>query len=191
MNTEIKLELQEWAMYLRDTMPSPQLRITHHCDENEQHSINIFTSHYQDRTVTATLGLMDMDQSQDANWQLFIELLMDARGDVDCLPEVLSTIALHIMQQGLKIAPGMVFEELLGFFMPGLAVRHILFTDPFQWEQELSKVILGDKTLYPLLAVPITDEENQYLDLHGLDALEERWKATDTDLLNWSRHSAV
>lgn len=178
-------------MYLRDTMPSQQVRITHHCDEDEQHSINIFSSHYQDRTIAATLGLMDLDQSQDTNWQLFIELIMDARGEINCAAELLSTIALHIMQQGLKITPGMVFEELLEFFLPGLAVKHILFTDPFQWEQELSKVILGDKTLYPLLAVPITDEENQYLDLHGLDALEDRWKATDADLLNWERHSAV
>ncbi|NTW29505.1 MAG: suppressor of fused domain protein, partial [Coriobacteriia bacterium] len=85
-----------------------------------------------------------------------------------------------------------VFEDMISICEPGLAVKHVLFTPPFQWpDNVLTRVDLGDRTIYPLLAVPITDSERDFVYAHGANELESCWENWDTDVLEWNRPSSV
>ncbi|MBW4422651.1 MAG: suppressor of fused domain protein [Myxacorys californica WJT36-NPBG1] len=76
-------------------------------------------------------------------------------------------------------------------YEPGLRVKHVVFVPPFQWEQGMTHVTLADRTIYLLLAVPITDGELQLVQKQGVDELQDRWEQLSTDVLDWSREGVA
>ena len=181
---------KEWVRYFADVVPG-ELRVTKYYDEDESHLIPIATSSQHDGLVAATVGLMDVDQSQNPDVTIPAEVVMDARGDAEELENVLSTIAFYIIKDGWRIRPGAVFEQLVEMYCPDLAVPHIYFTAPFQWGERMTRVELSDRVVYPLLAVPISEPELKLLKQEGDEALEAVWESAGTDVLSWTRGSAV
>ena len=80
---------------------------------------------------------------------------------------------------------------MVSMYAPDLDVKHVLFVPPFQWGEGMSRVTLGDRTIYPLLAVPITDGELQFVKDCGADALTSLWERRHTDVLDWSREGVA
>jgi hypothetical protein len=76
-------------------------------------------------------------------------------------------------------------------YSPDLEVKHIMFVSPFQWEEGMTKINLSTKTIYPLLAVPITQREYEFIKNNSAEALEELWVSKNTDVLNWQRSNAT
>ena len=62
-----------------------------------------------------------------------------------------------------------------------------MFLPPFRWGAGMTKVSLSTKTLYPLLAIPITEDEMQLVRREGSEALEDRWVEADCDTFDWNR----
>jgi len=178
---------KEWAKYLRDKVPG-ESRVQRYYDEGEKHQIDIFTSRNDEGTVAATVGLMDHDQSQNPAVSVFTEILMDAKGPNSVISNVLSTIAFFVIKDGWKVRPGAIFEKMIEMYDAELSVKHVMFAPPFQWDNGMTKVQLSTKTIYPLLAVPITDAERDYAFINGTDALENRWAHDHVDVLDWGRH---
>jgi len=69
-------------------------------------------------------------------------------------------------------------------------VKHLLFVAPSQWEG-MTAVALGNITVHPLLAVPITEGELTYVRKNGADALETLWEDSGCDVLDLRRNGAV
>lgn len=187
--TDITPMLQEWAIYLRDTVPCDDLQINRYFSEDEMQHIDVFTCRYQGNSFGSTIGLLQMNHGDGTDWPIHIELLMDTKGVQDPLDGLLSSMAMFILNENLKLAPGMVFDDLFEHFVPQRPLRHILLMDPFSREEILSKVTVAGRILYPLLAVPISSEENHFIELHGLDAFEDKVKSKGTNLLDWLRPS--
>ena len=80
---------------------------------------------------------------------------------------------------------------MVSMYAPELEAKHILFVPPFQWAEGMSRVTLGDHTIYPLLAVPITEGELQFVKDCGVDALTSLWERRHTDVLDWSREGVT
>ncbi len=55
----------------------------------------------------------------------------------------------------------------------------------------MTRVTLSDRTLYPLLAVPVTDGELDLIERDGAAALTELWERASTDVLDWTREGVV
>lgn len=55
----------------------------------------------------------------------------------------------------------------------------------------MTHVTLADRTIYLLLAVPITDGELQLVQKQGVDELQDRWEQLSTDVLDWSREGVA
>ena len=177
----------EWVKYLREKIPGDTVRVHRHYDEGEQNAVAIFTSENEEGIVAATVGLMDYDQSHREGVTIPTEILVDARGRRDYVANVAATIAFFVMKDKWKVAPDVTFAEIIGMYAPDLAVRHVLFVPPFQWPDGMTRVVLRDRTIYPLLAVPITDGELELVRREGADALTDRWVRESTDVLDWSR----
>lgn len=187
--TDITPMLQELAIYLRDTVPCDDLQINRYFSEDETQHIDVFTCRYQGNSFGSTIGLLQMNHGDGTDWPIHIELLMDAEGEQDSLDRLLSSMAMFTLNENITLAPGMVFDELFEHFVPHRPLRHILFMDPFSREDILSKITVAGRILYPLLAVPISSEESQFIEQQGLDAFEEEVKSKGTNLLDWLRPS--
>src|SRR4051812_47331978 len=178
----------EWAKYLRAQVPGDAVHVRLHYDEAERNRIAILTSENAAGIVAATVGVMDIDQSRPGQPPLATEILLDARGRPPYIANVAATIGFYIVKDGWRVAPGVTFADMVGMYAPELAVKHVVFVPPFQWDDgRLTKVALADRTVYPLLAVPITDGELQLVRDHGAEALQDRWERQSTDVLDWGR----
>ena len=182
---------KKWAQYLR-TLLGGECAVHNFYDESEENSVHIFTSINDEGIVAATVGLMETDQSKNKDIHLFAEILMDQRGHDQGIENVLSTIAFYILKDGWRIAQGVVFEQMLEIHFPNHPLPHVMFIPPFQWETgEMTSVQLETKRIYPLLAVPISEAERQFATKNEDRALESLWMSNATDVLHWSRQSAV
>lgn len=180
-----------WAKFLRENIPGNSIKVSRHYDEGERNAIAIFTSESAEGIAAATVGLMDYDQGGGAGPPLATEILLDARGRPCDVANVVGTIAFCIMKDGWKVAPGVTFPDVVAMYAPELQVKHILFLPPYQWGSGMSRVTLGDRTILPLLAVPITESELRLIEQQGADELTDRWARLSTDVLDWAREGVA
>ena len=185
-----KQDYKEWAIHLKNIVPG-DVKVTSFSDETENNTLDIFESKNGEGIVVATIGVMEVEQEVSPNRRVFTEIIMDTRGGDDCVSNVLSTIGFYIVKDRWKVAPGVVFENMVEMYNPDLEVKHIMFVPPFQWEEGMSKVALSNKIIFPLLAVPITQKEHEVIKSNGAGALETLWESKGTDVLNWGRASAA
>ena len=181
----------EWAKYLREKVPGDAVHVARHYDDGERNAIAIFTSENADGVGAATVGVMDCDQARPGKPPLATEILLDGRGRPAHIANIAATIGFYIIKDGWRVAPGVTFSDMVSMYEPALCVKHVVFVPPFQWKHGLSRVTLGDRTIYPLLAVPITDAELRLIQEQGADVLQERWEQLSTDVLDWSREGVA
>lgn len=180
-----------WAEHMRASTPDGQVAVTLHTDEAEEQTIAIFSARNLDGVVAATVGLMDYDVGDDPDDPVFVEIIVDARGDAAWVAEIVATLAFHVMKDGWKPAPGVIFERAIEMYSPELQVKHVMFVPPIQWEEEMDAVELDEKIVQPLLAVPITEGEAVFVRAHGSEALEDLWARAEVDVFDWSRSGVV
>jgi hypothetical protein len=180
-----------WAKYLRHKVPGDAVHVSRHYDEGERNAIAIFTSENAEGIVAATVGVMDYDQARPGKPPLATEILLDGRGRPKTIANIAATIAFYIIKDGWRVAPGVTFADMVSMYEPDLRVKHVVFVPPFQWEEGMTRVALADRTIYPLLAVPITEGELRLVQELGADELQERWERTSTDVLDWSREGVA
>jgi hypothetical protein len=172
------------------TLVGGDCAVTAYWDESEENRAPIFTSRNGEGTVAATIGLMDFNQSRRPESEIYSELIMDQRAHDERIGNILSTIAFYVMKDGWKVAPGVIFERMVEMYIPKTKLPHIMFVAPFQWEN-MAKVALTAKTIYPLVAVPISEAESQVARTNEGRDLEQLWVRQAVDVLNWGRQSAA
>ncbi len=164
--------------------------VTAYYDEPDANKIHIFASANSDGIVAATVGLMEINQSHKPGIEIYSEIIMDQRGHDERISNVLSTIAFCVIKDGWKVAPGVVFHDVVKMYVPGTELPHVMFTAPFQWDT-MSKLSLSAKTIYPLVAIPISEAEAEVARANAGQGLEALWVQQSTDVLDWSRKSAA
>ena len=178
-----------WAVHLRNLVGG-EVSVHVYYDESEEHSIPILTSTSDEGILCATIGLMEIDQSQHPDVKIHSEIILDKRGNDERVANVLSTLAFYIMKNGWRVAPGVVFKDIMKMYFPEVNLPHLYFTAPFQWNT-MSKVNLPEGTIYPLVAIPISEEEDKIASENNGQALEEMWAKEQVDVLNWNRDDVV
>jgi len=183
-------EYQQWFDHLSGLVGG-ETSVHAYRDDSEENSINIFRSVNAEGSLFATIGLMEIDQSKNPALRVASEVLMDCRGNDENVGNILSTIAFFIMKNGWRIAPRVVFEDLVAMYFPGHHLPHVMFVSPFQWRTEMTKVEVVGKFIYPLVAIPISEAERTFSASHPDRALEHLWESKHIDVLNWARPSAA
>lgn len=191
MSTGPKPEFQAWAMYLQSTLPQHELKIFSYDNDAKTHKIDIAKGRDADGVVAATIGVMELDQNPGSNAPMFTEVLMDSRGESPGIEKILCTIAFSMFKDRWKAVPGVVVKKVMAMWRPELEVMHVLLYPPIKWADSMDRVPVGAKTIHPLQAVPITDQENQLILSSGLGALEDLWTRTKCDVSDWYRRNAA
>ena len=178
-----------WAGILREKIPDGA-QIHNYWDENETHNIAVFTGNIGEEYFASTIGLMDIEQKKHEGISVCTEILIERRGSDQWLGNIASTVAFYALKDNWRISPGVIFERMLEIYNPKAALPHLMFVPIFQWD-DMSRVTVGTRNIFPLLAVPISDGESQMVAKSGAESLQDRWQALNTDVFDWSRESVA
>jgi hypothetical protein len=168
-------------------------RVTRYHDDNEEHSVDILSC--EDRptpgyTSLSTVTLHRYENRLD-DQDIRVELAATAESSAEAMANVLATSAFNVMKDGWLAAPGVVFPGLLQEYGLSETLEHVLWVEPFAYEQ-LADVDLGEGIrAHWLMAVPISEAERQFLVSEGYDALEKRFEETELEYFNLERPSLV
>jgi hypothetical protein len=159
-------------------------------DDSGRNKTHIFTSITSEGIVAATVGISDIDQSGARRLGQYTEIIMDKRDADDRVANVLSTIAFYMLKDGWRVRPGVVFESMVSMYFPDTKLPHVIFIAPFQWPG-MGNVPLSQKTVYPLVAIPISEAESRLAASNAGEHLERLWEERSVDVLDWNRSSLI
>lgn len=139
----------------------------------------------------STIGLSDTSLKWgDGEFPTRIELCALADSSSLLLPNVIASAAFNIMRTGFVCRPGSVMQGYVAEYYPNSSLRHLYFTSPFLWEEQLKALTLPTKKVSWLLCFPISDAENDFLSENGEDEFESLLESTGIDIYDLDRPSA-
>jgi hypothetical protein len=104
---------------------------------------------------------------------------------------ILASAAFCIMRTKRLYFPGSVMPNYVREYYSTTTVPNLYFTAPFIWEDSLKTLDCGTKKVSWLLAMPISDAEQDYLNEHGDDALEDLFEKHQIDIFDLTRTSVT
>lgn len=142
----------------------------------------------------STVGLSDYNVGYTiGDKDLRVEIVGAARfgfGD-ECFPNMIATCGFNIINDQFTCYPGAVFPNVISEYNKAGELRHMVFASPGMWEREFENIVLDDKVITWLMAVPITERELRFLQENNLDALETVFEENQTDVFDLTRKSAI
>lgn len=167
-------------------------------DENKSTSIDILElDDPLDEHVKfyGSIGLSDypniIEMKDGSKKNIPIELLITGYKQYDKVPNILSTICFFIIKDQWTSQPGSVYKNMISYYYELTDMKHILCLTPFLWEDKLENLIFGNKNIYPLLLIPISEKELEYKLANGSDALEELFQKEQIDFFDLNRNSIL
>ncbi|MEU5155289.1 suppressor of fused domain protein [Glycomyces sp. NPDC021274] len=140
-----------------------------------------------------TLGLSSFPiggQPAEGEPDLRVELVGAAYEQFRTYDNVLATGAFSVMD-GAPIMPGQIYEGAVEPYFPGFELKHVLFAEPYLWDDAFTLLELGDITVVWLQPVPITQRELDFAVAVGTDALIERFEEERIDAADMARESVI
>lgn len=145
-----------------------------------------------DLTAYATIGVHEYSIGhEEGGLPLRIEMLGLCASTSEIFPNILASCAFNIINSQFTCHPGAVFPNVVTFYHPEGALKHVLFVPPFLWEDRVRTMTFDDKKVAWLLAVPISDAELEYARMHGHEALEDLLEQHDADIADLDRASVL
>src|SRR6266581_4128417 len=138
--------------------------VRRHADEPEQNFID--TLRCDDRpdpgvVCYSTLGLHKYPNEID-DVDIRVELCGLAKMDVPDFADVVATCVFCKIKDGWRCAPGIAYPDVIQMYRLSTTMRHVVFVEPFLWE-ELSEVHLPhDTVVHWLMVLPISESEYAY-----------------------------
>ncbi|WP_028402359.1 suppressor of fused domain protein [Ectobacillus panaciterrae] len=164
-------------------------------DDNHESCIDILAVKerpFPKLTSISTIGLSDFSIGKHIGVnELRIEILGAYEEKYEYAPNMIATCAFYIINSKFSCYPGAIYQDVVHMYAPDSDMQHILFTNPFIWENELKTLEFEDKIVAWLLAVPISETERIYTLEHGLDALETLFEEKQINIFDLNRLSVI
>jgi len=164
-------------------------------DEKDKQFVDILTcSNRPEKGVSSysTIGLSDAPLLKDGTeYPTRVEITGACGTAFSGFNNALATAAFCIINSKWFCYPGAIFPDVLSMYDISPTMRHFIFVPPFLWEDKLKTITVGNKTVAWLLAVPISDEERQFAEEKGSDALEDLFEEKQIDIYDLERNSVV
>ena len=162
-------------------------------NEDESKSIDIMEckeSSAEDTTV-ATIGLSacDIAKKTEDGKELRVELLMAGLAGTDVFGQILSNVAFEIQDMG-DCYFGMIVENVISPYVTQTNLRHVILMSPVFWDK-YKPLLTEDTCVTWLLAVPIRDDEKEFIEKHGVDAFDEAMAKVNINVTDFLRTSCV
>ncbi len=184
-NDELRIEIYKRLSAMLGT----ESKVTKYYDEGEENSMHIMC--VADPTNPSVNFYSTLELFQYPVIDRKYEILIAGYINYSYLPDILSTCAFFVMKDGWDCTPGTVFETLVEMYAPSLEMKHIMFIQPYLWEDKMKNFILGDSLINFVLAIPISEKELEYKNKYGVEALEILFQNNKLDILDFNRKSLV
>lgn len=172
-----------------------QPKVIRYWDEKDENCIDILSCIDQPQkgiTSYSTIGVSDYSNIIDSkNVDIRIELVGICSNTIEFFPNILSTAAFCIINSKWSGFPDAIFPNVIGMYDKSITMHHLLFTDPFIWDDTLETLKFGDKRVAWLLLVPISDAELRYAETEGVDKLQKLLADNQVDISDINRVSVV
>lgn len=139
----------------------------------------------------STIGLSAYPMGAESRPDLGVEIVAACGSNFKSFDNALATAAFCVINSGWLCKPGVIFPDILEMYTVAGPMKHMAFFPPFLWEGELKTLQLPGRTVAWLLAVPISDDERQFAESEGVDALETLFEEKQIDIFNLARPSVV
>ncbi|WP_338597470.1 suppressor of fused domain protein [Saccharopolyspora sp. SCSIO 74807] len=162
-------------------------------DEDESHSVGILSCNDAPQKgfrTYSTIGVHEATNMLD-NADVRVELAGVSPTSADGFANMLATAAFQVSKEGWLAAPGVVFPNLVREYGLSDALKHILWVEPFPWENLGSVEASRELTVHWLLGIPIADTEREYLQRDGYFALESLFEQHDLAYYDLDRAAVV
>lgn len=190
----IKDDYKVIAKYLRNTI-GKKASISQYYDKNEEKSVYIMTINdvLEDGiNFYSTIGTSDYSINKSVDGlPLRVELMFTGESSEPKVPNMLSSCAFCIMDSNYNCYPGAIFYNIISSYIKNTDMKHIIFIEPFFWEDKLENLKFKDKIITWLLAIPISETECIYAEKNGFEALEELFEDYDIDVFDLNRKSIL
>ncbi len=133
-------------------------------------------------TVLLTLGMAGAAMGESGRRA---ELLVEAYGDGGQLWRQLAILAAAPVVEAVVYSPGMTIDLGTPIDTSSSCVGGLIVAS------DLGAVVTMSDEVSILRVIPATANELAYSRIHGSTALQERWRAADTDLLDLGRPSVA
>lgn len=172
---------------------TPRVRRYHH--DTEALTVDVLRCNdrpWEGVTSYSTIGLSDHPMLKDGEeFPTRLELAGACATVKHLFPNILASAAFCIIRTAKLYYPGSVLLGYVREYYPSTSVPHLYLTAPFLWETSLTTLDCGTKKVSWLLAVPISDAEYTYLNMHGDDALEDLFEKHQIDIFDLARPSVA
>lgn len=162
-------------------------------DDNHKSSVDILScedKNFESILSYSTLGLSDFSIGYEGNGlPLRVELV--GASDFECFPNILATCAFNIINSKFECSFGTTFKNVIDMYLPDSPMKHILFLSPFLWEDTLKTIKFKKKQVAWLMAIPISEEEKQFADNNGIEALEQLFEEHQINVFDLERTSVI
>ncbi|AJH16641.1 suppressor of fused domain protein [Myroides profundi] len=167
---------------------------------NHEHAVRIDVLKCQyplnkDIDIYCTVGVSDSEnliEMRDGSLvNIPVEILMEGNVNSDKWYSIILAAGFSIKVDKNPCQPYTVFKDLIRTYIKDTHLPHLLFVHPYLWEDRLGQMELEDKTVYFLLAVPISDNELAYFTEYGASELCDRLFSSDLDFSDIERPSLM
>ena len=169
--------------------------VTRYWDDRRDNCIDILVvKDRPQRGVSSygTIGLSDAHAEDDGtDRHTGMEMLGVCSQDSQNFGNILASAAFCVINSHWECRRGTIFPDLIATYHPLLAMRHLFFVSAHLWEGQLSKLGVENKTVDWLLAIPISDGERAYAEMHGAAELERWFDGHNADTFNLGRPSSI
>lgn len=169
--------------------------VTRYWDNDNGSFIDILTClDRPERGVTSysTIGLFEHSIGYSTNnIPIRIEIVGACGSNFEKYSNILASCAFNIINSNFSCYPGAVFTNVIDFYEENCTMKHIFFTSPFIWGSDLKTIDFEATKVTWLLAVPISEQELQYYNQNGSDALESLFEDNEIDIFDLNRNSVI
>jgi len=167
--------------------------VTNYWDDNNKSSVDILSCKHEDIDGIlsySTLGLSGFSVGYEEN-KIPLRVEFVGASNFDCFPNILATCAFNIINSKFDCSFGTIYKDIVKMYLPNSPMKHILFLSPFLWEDKLKTIKFEKKQVTWLMAIPISEEEKNYVDKNGLKDLEELFEVNQINVFDLERASVI
>lgn len=196
---EQELNIYEQTMIncLKETLGGEQ-KAFFYADESEENRIDILFAKGSpaNKYITAsTLGLVNRAtgyEDKETGKEIRAEIIMSGPMGTDLTGRILATLGKGIIDTNVRYGYGTVFKDIINLYYPESEMKHVfLMLPPPKWQKEFTVTECEGCLITFLYALPVSDEEMNYMDEKGIVALQDLFVEKNINMFDPERKSVI
>jgi hypothetical protein len=166
-------------------------RVHRHWDEAKRYSIDVATCEDTPVNGVTGVGTVGLSAHDFGPGRPRVEIIGAFVTTFSEGANMAATCAFNAIKDGYVVAPDVIHQGVLCHYLASPALPHILFVDPFLWDDGPNTLHVGGVAIAWVMMVPISESERLFAAENGPNALTVRFEQAQIDIFDLSRASVA